>query len=140
MRILQYDSKRMPQIVFFDFVDINAVITDFTILYIIKTIDQIGNRCLSGAGRADKRDLLSRRRVQVHIMKHNFFRHVSKVHIIEHNVSGQLGIGNRPFLLVRMFPGPKSGTHTSRRLHNLSVFFFCIYKRYVTFVCFQRFV
>ena len=40
MGILQYDTQRLPQIRFFDLVDIDAVITDLTILNIIETVDQ----------------------------------------------------------------------------------------------------
>ena len=65
MGVLQHNAKRMPQVVFFDFVNINAVITDFAVLNIIKTVNQVGNRRLSGSGRTDKRNFLPRRRKQV---------------------------------------------------------------------------
>ena len=51
----------MAQVVFLDLIDIDAVIPYLPVLYIIKTIDQIGDRSLSRAGTADKGDLLSRR-------------------------------------------------------------------------------
>ena len=54
MCILQYDSKRSSQIVLLDLININSVITDLTILNIIETVDQIGNRRLTGAGRTDE--------------------------------------------------------------------------------------
>ena len=53
----------MSEVGFFDLVDVNAVITDLTVLNIIKAVDQVGDRCLSGTGGADKGDLLSRRRI-----------------------------------------------------------------------------
>ena len=140
MRILQNDSKRMSQIIFFNFVNINAIITDLSVLNIIKSVNQICNRRLSCTSRADKRNFLTRRCVQIHIMKHDFFRYIAKIYIIKNNISGQLCIRNRTFLLMRMLPCPKPGTRTSRRLCNLSIFFFCIYKRYISFVCFCLFI
>ena len=68
MGILQNDPERSAQICFFDLVDIDPVITDLSVLDIIKTVDQIGDRCLTGSGRADKRDLLSRFRVKLNVM------------------------------------------------------------------------
>ena len=52
MGILQYDTQRLTQIRFFDLVDIDAVVTDLTILNIIKTVDQVRDRGLSGTGGA----------------------------------------------------------------------------------------
>ena len=63
MGILQYDTQRLPQIRFFDLVNIDAVVTDLTILNIIETVDQVRDRGLTGAGGAYKCDLLTGRLV-----------------------------------------------------------------------------
>ena len=49
-RILQNNAKRTAQIRFFYLVDINSVITDFAVRDIIKPVDQVCDRRLSGAG------------------------------------------------------------------------------------------
>ena len=47
MGILEYDSKGMTQVGFFDLININAVVPDLSILYIVKTVDQVSDRCFS---------------------------------------------------------------------------------------------
>ena len=50
----------MTQIRFLDLVDIDAVVTDLTILNIVETVDQVGDCCLSGTGGTYKCQFLSR--------------------------------------------------------------------------------
>ena len=58
--ILQYNTEGTTQIVFFYLCNIDAVIADFSLLNIVETVDQVGNCCLSGTGRANKCQFLSR--------------------------------------------------------------------------------
>ena len=81
MGILQYDAKGSSQIRLLDLIDIDAIITDLTILNIIETVDQIGNGGLTGSGRSDKGNLLTRLSIQLDIMKHDLIIIISKVHI-----------------------------------------------------------
>ena len=60
MGILQDNTEGAAQIIFFDLGDIDAVIADFSFLNIVETVDQVGNCCLSGTGRANKCQFLSR--------------------------------------------------------------------------------
>lgn len=60
MRILKNNPQGTPQICLFDLINIDAIIADLTILDIIEPVDQIRNGCLSGSGRSDECDLLSR--------------------------------------------------------------------------------
>ena len=41
MGILQYDSKGMTQVVFFDLINVNAVVADLAILNIVEPVDQV---------------------------------------------------------------------------------------------------
>ena len=43
-----------------DSTDVDAVITDLSVGYIIKAVDEIGNGCLAGTGCANKGNLLPR--------------------------------------------------------------------------------
>ena len=43
MGVLQHDSERVAQVIFFDLVDIDAVIADLAVLNIVETVDQVGN-------------------------------------------------------------------------------------------------
>lgn len=49
MGILQHDSERVAQVIFFDLVDIDTVIADLAVLDIVETVDQVGDGRLSGA-------------------------------------------------------------------------------------------
>ena len=48
-------SERVAQVIFFDLVDIDAVIADLAVLDIVETVDQVGDGRLSGAGAARQR-------------------------------------------------------------------------------------
>ena len=52
--ILKNDTEGMSQVVFFDLCDIDSIITDLSILDIVETVDQVGDRGFSGSGRSDK--------------------------------------------------------------------------------------
>lgn len=72
MRILQYNAKGMAQVSFFDLVDVDTVVTDFSILNIVETIDQVCDGCFTGTGGADKRNFLSRGSVEIYVVQNNF--------------------------------------------------------------------
>ena len=48
MGVLQHDPKRVAQVIFFDLVDIDAVVADLAVLDIVETVDQVGDGRLSG--------------------------------------------------------------------------------------------
>ena len=50
MGILQYDPKGMTQVVFFDLINVNAVVADLAILNIVEAVDQVGDGGLAGTG------------------------------------------------------------------------------------------
>ena len=56
--ILQYDTERVAQVIFFDLVDVDAVIADLAVRNIIKAVEQIGDGGLSRIGGPYKGDLL----------------------------------------------------------------------------------
>ena len=58
--LLKYHAQGTAQICFFDSSDIQSVISDRTFLNIVKTVNQVGNRCFSGTGRTYKGKLLTR--------------------------------------------------------------------------------
>ena len=109
MGVLQDDPQRPAQIRLFDLVDIDTVIPDLSVLYIIKTVDQIGNRSLAGSGGAHKGDLLSRIGVHLNVMQDDLVVRISKIHAVQHHISLQLFVGDRPLGLMRMLPRPDPG-------------------------------
>ena len=84
MGILQYDTQRLPQIRFLDLVNIDAVVTDLTILNIIETVDQVRDRSLAGTGGAYKCNLLTGLCIHLDVMQHDLVIIVAEVHIIEY--------------------------------------------------------
>ena len=60
----KHDAQRAAQVGLFDLVDVDAVVADFTVGNVIEAVDEVGDRGLARAGRADKGDLLPRLGVQ----------------------------------------------------------------------------
>ena len=99
----------MSEIRFTDFVDVDAVIPDLAIRNIIETVDQVRNGCLTGTGCSYKRNFLSRLRIERYIIQHLLLRRISKIHMLQLNITLQHGIGRRTIRLVEMLPGPEIG-------------------------------
>ena len=137
-RILQNNAKRTAQIRFFYLVDINSVITDFAVRDIIKPVDQVCDRRLSGAGRAYKRHLLSGLCVQTDIMQDDFIRIVTKIHFLQAHVARQTRIGHAAVRAVRMLPCPDICTLAA--FDQFTIFFFCIDQGYIAIVCLRLFI
>ena len=87
MGILQYDSKGMTQVVFFDLINVNAVVADLAILNIVEPVDQVCDRCFSGTGTSNESDLLSWSSKKVYIVQNDFVRIVSKIDIIKYHIT-----------------------------------------------------
>ena len=123
MRILQDDAQRTAQIVLLDQLDIDAVIGDRSFLDVVKTVDQIGDRRLSGTGRTDEGDLLSRLRIQLDVVQDGLVWHIAEGHIMEEHLSTQRHILDRT-VGTRMTPCPLVGVFL--RLDDVSLFIFLV--------------
>ena len=66
--ILKDNTQRTAKISFLNLININPVIPDLSVLNIIEAVDQIGNCCLTGTGRTDKCDLLSRLGIHINVV------------------------------------------------------------------------
>ena len=69
VRILQDCAEGSAQILLPDVAHVNAVIGNRTALNVIKAVDQVGDRRLSRAGRADKGNFLTGCCKKVHIVQ-----------------------------------------------------------------------
>ena len=118
MGVLQHDAQAAAQIVLFDLVDVDAVVTDLAVRDIIKTVDQVGNGGLARTGGAYKGDLLSGAAIQIDIVQNGLFRHIAKVHIRKGDVPLHLLIGGGP-IVMGVLPGPEVGALLG--LHQLLV-------------------
>ena len=86
MGVLQHDSERVAQVIFFDLVDIDAVIADLAVLDIVETVDQVGDGRLSGAGAADKGNFLTRS-VEIYVVKNGLLWNIAEIDIIKYHVA-----------------------------------------------------
>ena len=98
----------MAQIVLLDLVDVDAVVANFAVGNVVEPGQQVGNGRLARAGGADKGDLLARLGVNADVMQHDFLRRVAEVHVVQHDVAFQLGVGGGT-VAVRMLPRPQAG-------------------------------
>ena len=94
MGVLQNDAQGPAKIRFFDVVDVDAVILDFSVLDVVKAVDQIGNGGFSRSGAAYEGDFLARLGKQPDIVQDDFFIAVSKIHIVKRDTALQLGEGH----------------------------------------------
>ena len=138
MGILKHDPEGTSKICFFDLIDIDAVVPDLSVLNIIEAVDQIGDRRLTRSGGTDKRDLLSRFRIQLHIVEHDLVIVITEIHAVKHDISFQLHIIDRLIRLMYMFPCPSSGPFLT--LFEFSVFFSHIDKRHISLIHFRLFI
>ena len=109
MRILQDHAEASAQVVLANFVDIDAVIADLAVRDVIEAVDEVRDRCLACARRADKGDLLARRRIEIDVVQNDLLWRIAEVHIVEHHVARELRIGHGTVRLMRMLPRPHAG-------------------------------
>ena len=110
MRILQNHTERAAQIRLFDLVDVDIIVPDLAVLNIVKTVDQIGNRCFAGSGGADERDFLSGLREKRYVMQYRLVRRITEVDVVEGDLAALARISCRSVCRVIMFPRPDTGT------------------------------
>ena len=135
MCILQYNSKGTSQIRFPNLVYINSIVADFSILNIIKPVDQICNGCFSCSCRTYKGNFLSWLCIQFHIMKHNLIIIVPEIHTIKYYISLKLNIIYRTICLMCMLPCPASGMFLT--FYKFSIFFFHIDQSHIPVIYFH---
>ena len=109
MAVLQHHSQGTPQIRLFDLININAVIADLAVLDVVKPVNQVRDRRLSGSGRAHEGHLLAWLRVKPDIMKDDLILRIAKVHAVHHHLALQLRVGQGS-VMVGMLPGPEAGS------------------------------
>ena len=137
--ILKYDSQRTSQVILLNLGNVDSIVTDFTFLNIIETVDQICDRCLSCTCGTYESKFLSRLGEEADVFQNNFVRVISECNIFESDISCQFCISNGAICRMWMFPCP----------HACSLFAFCdiavgilscINKFYVTFILFRLLV
>ena len=82
VRILQHHCDITAQVFSSNLADIHAIHQDFSAVDLVKPVDQVRDRRLARAGTADKRDLLSRFRIQGNMLQNRMTRHIAKRHIL----------------------------------------------------------
>ena len=88
-----------------DFIDVNPVVSDFSVRNVVEAVEKIGDGGLPGASRADQGHLLPRFGIQSDPVQHGFVLFIGKVHVEETDISSQFRVSNRP-IAVRVLPGP----------------------------------
>ena len=83
MCLLQHHAQTVSQVALADVINADAVDSDFAVLNVIETVNQIGNGRLACASAAHKGDFLVRHGVDIDVEQHLFVFVVAKVHIIE---------------------------------------------------------
>src|SRR5699024_7451326 len=87
MGILQHHTQGPSQILLFDLVDVDIVVTDLSIRNVIKAVDQVGNGSLAGSGGSYESDFLARLCPQTDIVQHDLILRVTEVHIVKDHLT-----------------------------------------------------
>ena len=82
---------------------------------IVESVDQVRDRCLAGAGRADKCDLLSRFGEEFHVMEYDLVVVITKIYSVEYHIAPYFYIVCAAVRLVGMLPRPSSGSCSAFR-------------------------
>ena len=122
MGILKNDTKTSSQICFLYLVDVDAVITDFSVLNIIKTVNQVGDSCLSCTGTSDEGKLLSRSCKHLDIMQYNLFIRITEVNTLKFYIAFQLHKFQLAGFLIDSLPCPFFGTFFTFHKFSLCIF------------------
>ena len=89
MGILNYHRQRFSQVILFDSANVDAVVGDRPALDFVKSVDQVNNRRLSCACRADKGDLLYRLCKQTDAIQYFMFFRISEYNLIKPHITLQ---------------------------------------------------
>ena len=106
MGILQYNAKGTAKVGFTNFIHVNAIVADLTVLDIVETVNQVGNGGFSCSGGADKCNLLSRCRVEHNVVQYDFFISITEIHIVKNHIAGEFRISGGVICFMIMFPRP----------------------------------
>ena len=140
--LLQYNAKRSSEVCFLDLIYVNAVITDLSILNVIKTIDQIHDRRLTRTRGTDKSNFLTGLCKKLNVVKHHLLVRISKIDTVKHNLTLQLHVGNTLIRLMDMLPGPDARSLRAFLQISLDLVrvLLCANQRHVTFIHFRLFI
>ena len=129
--ILQYHSQGTAQIFFSNFVDIDSVVLNLAVVYVIKSVNQIRNGRLAGSGRTHKCHLLTRLGIHRYIMQNHDILFISEVHIF------QIDFAAHSYQLAAVFPCPYSCMLPAFRQISFCIFA-CVYQSHGAAVFFRR--
>ena len=87
MRLLKYHAQVVAEGVLPDVLDVKAVEGDAAVLRLVEAVDEVGDSGLSGTRSAHKGNLLAGVRGEGYVVKHLLFRYITKVHVLEGNLS-----------------------------------------------------
>ena len=108
VRLLQHKAQGAAQIGLFDLVDVDAVIADLAVGNVVEAVNEVRDRGLARAGRANEGHLLPGLRVDGHVVQHVLALFIGKVHVHKAHVALEGGVGQRA-VPVRVPPGPFAG-------------------------------
>ena len=106
--VLQNHAERAAQVGLFDLIDIDAVVADLAVGDVVEAVDEVRDRRLACAGRADEGNFLARLRVERNVVQHDLVGHVAEIHPVELHTAGKLGVGYGS-VAVRVLPRPEAG-------------------------------
>ena len=134
VHVLEHNAETAAQIGLADLIDIDAVIADLAVGNVVEAVDEVRDRRLSGASRADEGHLLAGFGVERDVVQDFLIRRVAEVHMVEHDAALELRVRDRT-VAVRVLPRPETGVVVS--LDERTVFFLRVDERHIAVVRFR---
>ena len=134
VHVLEHDAETAAQIGLADLIDVDAVIADLGVGNVVEAVDEVRDRRLSGAGRADEGHLLARFSIERDVVQDFLVRRVAEVHMVEHDAALELRVRDRT-VAVRVLPRPEAGVVVG--LNERAVFFPGVDERHIAVVRFR---
>jgi len=106
IHVLQHDAERVAQIRLADVVDVDAVVADLAVGDVVEAVDEVRDRGLAGAGRADEGQFLAGLGEKRNIVQDGLALLIGKVDVEEAHVALKGHEARGHVVLRRIFPGP----------------------------------
>ena len=83
---VQDHADGAAQVCFLDFVEVDPVVADLAVRDVVETGDEVGDRRLARARRADEGDLLSGTGIEAHIVQDDLLGIIAEIHVEEAHI------------------------------------------------------
>ena len=117
--------------------NVYTVVSDGSVLYLIKSVDKVSNGGLTCTGSANESHLLARAGKDIDTMKHRMISVIGEVNVLKDHISLKLSVLSSTVILNTL---PCPGLCTLGRLCYLTIHFLCMNQCNSSIILFRDFI